>query len=246
MAIDDMAIRDPRVAIMARLCGINRHEALGRLMEVWAVCYDRVTCILSELVIDTAAGLEGFAKHMVEAELAVLESGGRLRVKGAKQRISYLEAKAEAGRRGGLKSGESRRNSAKQTAKVCFKQTEAPLNPPDPVPVPVPDLVPVPDPEREPLSLSPPVDKRRPTRAAQLPTGWQPTRSIPNLEAEHTASKRGVDLPLELAKLRDWAASKGETGRDWDARWRNWLRNARPSVARNGMSALMRIANGED
>ncbi|QCR53221.1 hypothetical protein C1N80_06250 [Brachybacterium sp. SGAir0954] len=60
-------------------------------------------------------------------------------------------------------------------------------------------------------------------RATPLPDDWTPTDAHRLLAAE-----RNVDCDLEAEKMRDWAAGKGETGKDWDARFRNWLRNARP------------------
>lgn len=136
MAIDDMFMRDPRVRVLAKLCGISVFDARGRLLEVWSICYDRVSDLLSEILIDTSAEIEGFAKHMLEAELATRADGNVLRITGAKKRIKYLEAKSEAGRRGGVKSGEARRNQREAKPKQKPKQTEAPVNPPDLVPVP--------------------------------------------------------------------------------------------------------------
>lgn len=66
----------------------------------------------------------------------------------------------------------------------------------------------------------------------RLPEGWNPERSPANQAAESEARSRGVDLRLQLEKLRDWALAKGATGKDWDARWRNWLRDSRPSNGR--------------
>ena len=87
------------------------------------------------------------------------------------------------------------------------------------------------------------------TRASQLPDLWAPTRSDTNLEAEAEAKSRGVDLRVELLKLRDWAKAKGATGKDWDARWRNWLRSAKGTANTNRASGvsqgLLDMANGD-
>lgn len=63
----------------------------------------------------------------------------------------------------------------------------------------------------------------RATRARQLPADWQPTDAHRELAAE-----RGIDCDREADAMRDWAADKGATGKDWDARFRNWLRRATP------------------
>lgn len=62
------------------------------------------------------------------------------------------------------------------------------------------------------------------SRAKALPPDWEPT------EAHHRiANERGVNISVEVEKLRDWATSKGEKRKDWDATFRNWLRNASPA-----------------
>jgi hypothetical protein len=72
----------------------------------------------------------------------------------------------------------------------------------------------------------------RPRKAAvQLPEDWKPSESAATRAAELDASRRGVSVELELAKLADWARAKGETCKDWEARWRNWLRSARPPTS---------------
>jgi hypothetical protein len=59
-------------------------------------------------------------------------------------------------------------------------------------------------------------------RAATLPKDWQLTE-----QHRAIATERGVDLDLEATKFRDWAAANGATKKDWDATFRNWLRNAK-------------------
>lgn len=67
-------------------------------------------------------------------------------------------------------------------------------------------------------------NRRVTTRATALPDSWTPT-------AEHQAqaAQAGINITLEVEKMRDWALSKGETRKDWNATFRNWLRNARPT-----------------
>ena len=144
MSIDDMFLRDPRITRLARVLGVSKFDARGRLLEVIGVVYDRVDDLLTELDIDTAAEIDGFAKRMVEVDLAV-PSRGKFRVRGASERINYLRSREESGRAGGIKSGESRRNRLKVDTKVTFEGSEAPANP-----IPIPS---VPDP----ASASPPI-----------------------------------------------------------------------------------------
>lgn len=60
-------------------------------------------------------------------------------------------------------------------------------------------------------------------RARALPDDWTPSEDHRSL-----AAQRGVDCDLEASKMRDWATDKGATGKDWDARFRNWLHRAEP------------------
>lgn len=168
MSIDDMLGRDPRITVLASILGWSRRETAGCLvLDVWPICYDQRTHIVSERIIDAAAGVAGFAKAMVESELAHLDRSGKIRIRGARERIEYLERKSNAGRQGGLKSAEARGKYTKQTASTSqanVKQTsstsgtsaQAPRNPsatasvPPSAPVPASDPPPAP-----PFALTP-------------------------------------------------------------------------------------------
>lgn len=69
--------------------------------------------------------------------------------------------------------------------------------------------------------------KPRTTIAKQLPDDWQPSEAHGRLAAE-----RGVNVREEADKFRDWCAGNGSTKKDWEATFRNWLRNARGSNVR--------------
>jgi hypothetical protein len=60
----------------------------------------------------------------------------------------------------------------------------------------------------------------------RLPDDWQPKETDIELMREHFPS---IDLKLETHAFRDyWRSVAGAKGRksDWDATWRNWIRNA--------------------
>jgi hypothetical protein len=116
MSIDDKFLRDPRVRVLAKLCGWSVRETRGALLDVWAVTYDQVTPLLSGAVIDMAAEHEGFTEKLIEAELGARDRSGKVRIVGAKKRIEYLDHKKRAGRQGGLKSAEQRTKEVKQTS----------------------------------------------------------------------------------------------------------------------------------
>lgn len=86
-----------------------------------------------------------------------------------------------------------------------------------------------------------PADKKH-----RLPAGWIPTRSESLLAAESEAKRRGVNLEVELKKLTDWAASNAAKKADWDATWRNWIRNARPDHRQPAHQPSLRISSADD
>lgn len=84
-------------------------------------------------------------------------------------------------------------------------------------------------------------------RGHRLPDDWQPDRTPGNLKAEdgHPADW----LRRELDKFRDhWAAATGKnaTKLDWNAAWRNWLRNAEDFAPKGGLNAPRTAASLTD
>ena len=60
------------------------------------------------------------------------------------------------------------------------------------------------------------------TRARPLPDNWQP-----NDVHRRIAAERGLDVNLEAERMRDWTLANGAVKKDWDATFRNWLRDER-------------------
>lgn len=118
MSIDDMVQRDPRITKLAQLVGWSRRETVGCLIvDVWPICYDQREHTISADLVDLAAQFTGFAAAMVSAELATWARGNRkIRVRGAQERIEYLNHKRSAGSVGGINSAKSRaKNSSTDT-----------------------------------------------------------------------------------------------------------------------------------
>ena len=61
-------------------------------------------------------------------------------------------------------------------------------------------------------------------RATGMAEDWKPSEAHALLAAE-----LGVNLNLEAHKFHDWCAANGKTYKDWEAAFRNWIRNARPT-----------------
>jgi hypothetical protein len=67
-------------------------------------------------------------------------------------------------------------------------------------------------------------------RATQLPEDWEPPEVKPELTA-------GRDVALELERFRDHWKATAQPKADWDATWRNWLRNASKFAPRSVQAA---------
>lgn len=117
MSIDDKFLRDPRVKVLSMHFGWTVKFTRGTLLDVYAICYDQVTPLLSPTIIDVAAEQVGFAEAMVTAELAAKTNTPKLLIRGAKGYIEYLNHQKRAGREGGLRSSESRQKHVKGSGK---------------------------------------------------------------------------------------------------------------------------------
>lgn len=65
-------------------------------------------------------------------------------------------------------------------------------------------------------------------RATRLANDWKPS-----IEEQDFARQLGIDPDLEADRFRDyWTAQAGQraTKANWTATWRNWCRNAKPTI----------------
>lgn len=132
----------------------------------------------------------------------------------AKEVAALREKRSEAGRKGGIKSGQTRRSKREASASEKKKQTGS-KNEPHPIP-----SHPIITKEDKPSLVG---AKAHPTkkRATSIPESWAPNDGHSKLALEH-----GVQLLTEASKFRDHAQANGRTLKDWDAGFRNWLRKA--------------------
>lgn len=155
--VDSQAQNDPRMHLLGRHLGINVFEAMGRILRVWFVCYERRSAVIQPIEIDIASDRDGFAEAMIASGLANRDGAG-IYVCGVLNRIRFLETQ----QRKGLKSGEVRRQYAEMRAPVqqgfAFGSTDS-----EPVfnrgSQPVRTYSPAPD-----LDLDPALDLDRPPR----------------------------------------------------------------------------------
>jgi uncharacterized phage protein (TIGR02220 family) len=201
MSIDDKALRDPRVLRLAKRLGWSRRETLGALLDVWAVCYDRVASVLEVEDVDAAAELEGFAEHMGHVGLADLVPEGA-EIRGAHKRIRYLANQAERGRAGGrkrvLNTIAASIRDAEYTSQALASST-AQANPK--LPDTVPDSASAPDavPERKKMSAKPTLQALSSEEAAAV------REVLSRLTTRSGVTYRGskAHAALIVARLRD-------------------------------------------
>lgn len=143
------------------------------------------------------------------------------------------QARAEAGRRGGNRSGETRRSKREAN---CFdaseangqQKSEAKLNPVPsrPDPIPDPPLVPPGGGERgraKRLLSAVPESSASPDEVAAWCANW----TIPNPQENQ-----------EVTRMLDYFRGTGGRKADWLATWRNWQRRAPEFAPRNGLRSV--------
>lgn len=79
-------------------------------------------------------------------------------------------------------------------------------------------------------------------RGTRLPADWMPSR---DLIAWATTQRHDLNVPQQVDAFRDyWTAQPGQKGvkLDWDATWRNWIRNARQGSRSQQVTPAQRMA----
>lgn len=159
--------------------------------------------IVPEGLVSMVGGSNIEAKELVDAGLWLVGDGGWTIHQWAEyQDASLREKRAEAGRKGGIRSGESRRNEANTRSKDEANVEAGSL--------PIPSL---------------PEEISQPRRASAAPADMPVTD-----EMRQWATKEGIRhdaLETETAGFLDWHRSKGSKHKDWVAAWRTWMRKAK-------------------
>lgn len=115
--VEQKAFTDPRFARLGRAihsassasCTITTIDAhrlgLGHMAAIWNDCQERETKTLAPHDIDIIIGVENASNFLLEAELGSPVKGGRIRIKGTKDRIDWLANARKEGRDNGGKGG---------------------------------------------------------------------------------------------------------------------------------------------
>jgi hypothetical protein len=195
MSIDDKVRRDQRLYDLAELLAWSQRETLGAMFDVWEMCHDRVDDVLPEAMINNRVFRDApkgtpvdfdFVGKMITVGYAKRHRSPRMiTVIDATEMIHYLKRSKTSGRKGGIKSGESRRKHTKGR----FADPQGSLNLPDLVPDLVPDLAsppdrsiaPDPDPDLEPSSWLTPSDRSPNLPEMASPGAEKPEKPKPTL-----------------------------------------------------------------
>lgn len=256
--IEAAAFTDPRFEILGRLLGTDKYSALGVMAHIWSWATEREVHEIPISIASVFVGLDrSRVSHIVTAGLAELvpPPADAIRIRGSQGRLEWLGDLREMRRAGGkaraatairdkkgrLVSSSSSSKLDQQRGTSTASKHPAPSSALTPVLVLDPVLA-LPE-ERENTNgekkQSLPSSKR--TKATQLPDAWVPSRSEVNIAAETEAKARGIDLRAELLNLRDWAASTGTVGKDWDARWRLWIRRSKSITGSKQLRVVGRV-----
>ncbi len=222
--IEDDAFGDLRFDILATEAGLaDADHARGKMIRLWRQCTAENVHTLPEAVVVSVLGSRGVSALIV-ARLGEKNSHG-VRIKGTKGRIEWLANLRKNGAKGGRPIGSKTKTRlepsgfrepnplALVTAPALVTAQEEICEPPAPRPANG-------DPSRFALEPERPSKPRRAAKAP-IPPDYQPDASVAT-----AAREAGVDLGREIAKLKDWAAGKGELKADWHAAARNWMRSA--------------------
>ncbi|MSS45305.1 hypothetical protein FYJ43_04435 [Cutibacterium sp. WCA-380-WT-3A] len=247
-------------------------EALGLWVTAGAWCAQQLTDgYVPKAVLPMLRSNEANASILLQAGLWERVEGGyqfhdwneyQPSSSAVRERRKQTSAKrSEAGRKGGMKSGVTRRNKASEArskreangeanasillqanAKQTSKQNEAPSRP-DLYITPSlrsgvqggddSDEPHLPDVVADAPTAPETVAANTAAKGTRLPDGWGPSRTPANLAVEDGHSPEW--LTGQLDRFRDyWAGVAGQRGRkrDWDATWRNWLRRSAETPSR--------------
>lgn len=86
--VEDSALHDERVKLLAKRLGTSFDSALVALLRVWAWLYKQGGRPLTEEEVDVTSGVPGFSAQLVECDLAEAGSDG-LRIRGSARAKKY-------------------------------------------------------------------------------------------------------------------------------------------------------------
>jgi hypothetical protein len=90
------------------------------------------------------------------------------------------------------------------------------------------------EPSEEPPLVPPPPKPPPKKRAVAIPENWTPSEK--NIADARERNFTDEEIRHEAQQFRDYHVARGNTFKDWNAAWRNWLGNARKFNRGRGMA----------
>lgn len=146
LSIDCHFLYDPRVDRLANLLKEHRTKTEGRLLRLWAYCYEQKNDVFTDQEICTSMFLNddsellANARLLVSVGLAIEMENNMYVVKGVKKRISFLLGQKQRGKLGGKKKQENKDLLA--NARKAAKNPSGTLANTIPIPIPIPSSLP--------------------------------------------------------------------------------------------------------
>lgn len=131
---------DKRLDFLSKLVNEPTYSVRGRLVQLFHLCYRKVSSEISSDEIDINcewSGEKPFSDYLIRAGLAEKLENGLIKVRGVDKRIGYLISYRDRARLGGLKSGEVRRSKSEAPASFSSSKTN-PIPNTTPIPTPIP------------------------------------------------------------------------------------------------------------
>ena len=199
---------------------------VGKLLRVWR-WFDKHTVDgnargVTSALLDRAVGVTGLAQAMADVGWLIVENDGIRLPNFERHNGQTAKDRALTAKRVAKAKGNGKGNALTVTSSVS-------------------DALPREEKRREEEITSKSKSKEQVrSRGSRLPSDWEPSDE---LLAWAKAERPDVDARREVGNFRDyWAAKAGQAGTklDWDATFRNWIRNARPRAGPvNGGGAIM-------
>lgn len=195
----------PEVYAMAALLGVTPEDVLGRLIRVW-VWADQQSLnghalSVTDVTLDAVSRRDGFATAMRKVGWLHGENGS----------VSFPNFDRHNGQTSKKRALATERKVTQRSRSERDKSVTRE--------------------EKRRVSVSKDTESASPLRGSRLPPDWQPSEE---LKADASKERPDLHLPTTIASFRDyWVAKPGKDGRklDWDATFRNWVRNERrPTV----------------
>lgn len=102
VSVEDKALRDPRFAVLGKLLGTSKFDALGRMISIWEYCTQNQLVTLSEEQINVLAENENYSQLLLDEKVGLAEKSKKgIRIKGLKGRIEWLANLRKNGEKGG-------------------------------------------------------------------------------------------------------------------------------------------------